>query len=71
MPACTAAPYPGVGSATTQAPSDRATAAVPSEDPLSTTITPNTSGTLPRTSGRAPASFLHGRTRSQFVMARR
>ncbi len=38
-PACTAAPYPRRGSATTRAPSARATAAVASVEPLSTTST--------------------------------
>ena len=38
-PACTAAPYPGRLSVTTVAPRRRATSAVSSVEPLSTTIT--------------------------------
>ena len=38
-PACTAAPYPGRLSLTTVAPWRRATAAVSSVEPLSTTMT--------------------------------
>ena len=64
-PACTAAPYPGVASVTTVAPSRRATSAVPSTEPLSTTITANAAGTAGSRAVSAAASSRQGRTRSQ------
>ena len=44
-PACTAAPYPGTARRRPWRPSRRATSAVPSREPLSTTITRNPAGT--------------------------
>ena len=65
MPACTAAPYPSRDSRTTRAPWPRATSAVASREPLSTTITEKPGGTSASRPGSAPASSWHGSTRSQ------
>ena len=54
IPACTAAPYPSRASLTTRAPQARATSAVPSREPLSTTITAKPDGTSAQQRGQGP-----------------